>query len=53
MLTGRYTISEISFMVGINSPNSFRAIFRKEFGTSPSDYLRKMKSSGEEAPEAL
>ncbi|MDR0422926.1 MAG: response regulator [Proteiniphilum sp.] len=45
LLTGRYTISEISFKVGINSPVYFRECFREEFGISPSEYIRRMKGS--------
>lgn len=37
----KLTISEISYMVGYNLPNSFSRAFRKEFGISPSEYLYK------------
>lgn len=38
--TGRYTVSEISYMVGISSPGNFRQCFKEEFGVNPSDYLK-------------
>jgi signal transduction histidine kinase/ligand-binding sensor domain-containing protein/AraC-like DNA-binding protein len=43
LLTGRYTISEIAFHVGINSITYFRQCFKDEFGTSPSEYISKLK----------
>lgn len=44
MLEGRYTISEIAFRVGMNSPVYFRQCFKEEFGISPSEYLKHLKS---------
>ncbi|WP_455497863.1 hybrid sensor histidine kinase/response regulator transcription factor [Coprobacter sp.] len=43
ILEGRYTISEIAFRVGMNSPVYFRQCFKEEFGISPSEYLKKLK----------
>ena len=43
LLEGRYTISEIAFKIGINSPVYFRQCFKEEFGISPSEYLKKLK----------
>lgn len=40
LLTGRYTISEISFKIGISSPVYFRQCFKEEFGVSPTEYLK-------------
>jgi len=40
LLTGKYTVSEISFMIGINSPSYFRQCFKDEFGLAPTDYLK-------------
>ncbi|PWG78389.1 hybrid sensor histidine kinase/response regulator transcription factor [Pararcticibacter amylolyticus] len=45
LLTGRYTISEISYMVGINSITYFRQCFKDEFGLAPSEYVKKLNSS--------
>lgn len=44
LLTGKYTISEIAFRVGINSPVYFRQCFKDEFGLPPSEYMKKIKS---------
>ncbi len=41
LLTGRYTISEVAFHVGINSIDYFRQCFKKEFGTTPSEHLKR------------
>ena len=48
MLEGRYTISEIAFRVGMNSPVYFRQCFKEEFGISPSEYYLKGLKRGEE-----
>lgn len=42
LLTGKYTISEISYMVGFNSITYFRQCFKEEFGSVPSEYLKSM-----------
>jgi AraC-like DNA-binding protein len=42
LLTGKYTISEISYMIGINSIKYFRQCFKDEFGASPSDYMKQL-----------
>jgi DNA-binding response OmpR family regulator len=46
MLTGQYTISEIAFKVGINSPVYFRECFKDEYGMPPSKYIKEMKGRG-------
>lgn len=43
LLEGRYSISEISFMVGMNSVAYFRRCFKAEYGLIPSEYLKKLK----------
>lgn len=43
MLEGKYTISEVAFRVGMNSPIYFRQCFKEEFGMSPSEYLKDLK----------
>lgn len=45
LLTGKYTISEVSFMVGINSLTYFRQSFKDEFGAIPSEYLKRIMGS--------
>ena len=41
--SGRYTISEISTMVGFNSPSYFATCFKKYIGCLPTEYIRKLK----------
>ncbi len=43
LLEGKYSISEISFMVGMNSVAYFRRCFKAEYGEIPSEYLKRMK----------
>lgn len=43
LLEGKYNISEIAFMIGMNSTVYFRQCFKEEFGVVPSDYVRKLK----------
>lgn len=38
---GRYTVSEISFMVGYNTPSYFAARFKKYMGCLPTEYGKK------------
>jgi Signal transduction histidine kinase len=42
LLTGKYTISETSYMVGINSITYFRQCFKEEFGMVPSEYIKQI-----------
>lgn len=43
LLDGKYSISEISFMVGMNSVAYFRRCFKAEYGEIPSEYLKKLQ----------
>ncbi len=43
LLTGKYSIAEIVFMVGLNSANYFRECFKAEFGATPKEYMRNIK----------
>ena len=43
LLEGKYTISEVAFRVGMNSPVYFRQCFKEEFGVTPSEYLKRLK----------
>jgi AraC-like DNA-binding protein len=45
LLSGKYNISEITNLVGLNSISYFRECFKEEYGMSPSAYLRKIKES--------
>ena len=41
---GSYRINEICFLVGINSSSYFSKIFKKQFGMSPKDFVKKRES---------
>lgn len=38
---GRYTVAEVSMMVGFNTPSYFASSFKKHFGCQPSEYGKK------------
>ncbi len=40
---GRYTVSEVSTMVGFNTPSYFATSFKKYFGCLPTEYIKKQK----------
>lgn len=40
--SGKYNISEVSYMVGFNSLSYFSTSFKKYFGYLPSDYMKKI-----------
>ena len=44
LLTGKYTISEVAYMVGMNSQSYFRKCFKEEFNVNPSDYQKRVKA---------
>ena len=41
----RYSVAEISMMVGFNTPSYFTTSFKKHFGCLPSEYVKKAKES--------
>lgn len=43
LLTGKYSVSEISYMTGFSTPTYFRQCFKEEFGQSPTEYLKLIK----------
>jgi ligand-binding sensor domain-containing protein/signal transduction histidine kinase/DNA-binding response OmpR family regulator len=43
LLTGKYSIAEIVFLVGLNSVNYFRECFKTEFGVTPKEYIRNIR----------
>lgn len=45
LLTGKYTISSVSMMVGFNSNAYFRQCFKEEYGLSPGKYLKSMNKA--------
>lgn len=40
---GRYTVAEVSTMVGFNTPSYFATSFKKYFGCLPTEYIKKLK----------
>ena len=40
LLENRYTVAEVSYKIGIEDPFYFSKCFKKQFGVSPSVYLR-------------
>lgn len=42
LLKGQYTISEVSDLVGMTTPDYFRQCFKEAFGVSPSEYVKKV-----------
>ena len=45
LLSGKHSISEISYMIGFSTPTYFRQCFKDEFGQSPTEYLKRIKGS--------
>jgi AraC-like DNA-binding protein len=46
-----YTLLSIAFAVGFNSKSTFNAVFRKQEGISPSEYVSRCKRRGEVRPK--
>lgn len=44
---GKYRIFEVSYITGFSSPNHFNRTFFKQFGVSPTGYVKKGGKSGE------
>lgn len=40
---GRYTVAEVSSMVGFNTPSYFATSFKKYFGCLPTEYIKRLK----------
>ena len=49
LLDGRYSISEVSAMVGFSSRSYFSTSFKKYMGCMPSDYVKNRENSAWEA----
>jgi signal transduction histidine kinase/DNA-binding response OmpR family regulator len=43
LLKGRYSINEITYMIGMSSVAYFRKCFKEEYGELPSQYLKRIK----------
>lgn len=41
LLTNKYTIMEVSDHMGFSEPKYFREVFKKHFGITPSEYIKK------------
>jgi AraC-like DNA-binding protein len=41
LLTHRYTIAEVSDMMGFNDPKYFTDVFKRYYGTTPSQYIKQ------------
>ena len=41
--SGKYSITEVLFMVGFSDPKYFRTTFKKQFGMTPSEYIKSLK----------
>jgi len=42
--SGKYSITEVIYMVGFSDPKYFRTCFKKHFGCTPSSYLSNFKT---------
>ncbi|QJB38630.1 DNA-binding response regulator [Chitinophaga oryzae] len=38
---GKYRVSEVSYIMGFSSPNHFNRVFFKQFGVSPTGYVKR------------
>lgn len=43
--SGQYSVSETSYKVGFSDPGYFSRCFKKHYGMSPADYIRRNKNS--------
>lgn len=43
IVTGDYSVSQVSYMVGINDPRYFSKCFKQKFGVTPSEYKERFK----------
>lgn len=46
---GKYRISDVCYMVGINSPSYFSKRFFKQFGVSPKEFEKQCRQNAQEA----
>ncbi len=46
MQTQRYTIAQVAYMCGFNSPSYFSTAFKQYYGYMPSEYMEKRKTEG-------
>ena len=43
MKSGKFSITEITFMVGFSDIKYFRACFKKQFGQTPTEFIKSYK----------
>jgi len=43
LMSGKYRVNEIAYMIGFSDTRYFSRIFSKEFGITPSEYAKKFK----------
>lgn len=51
LVSGKYSITEVIYMVGFSDPKYFRTCFKKQFGSTPSSYLNNFKQQSKEPNE--
>lgn len=51
MKSNRYTVAQIAYMCGFNSPSYFSTAFKQHFGCMPTEYLAKLKEDRSENGE--
>lgn len=47
MKSNRYTIAQIAYMCGFNSPSYFSTAFKQYFGCMPTEYLERLKQANQ------
>lgn len=45
LMTGRYKVAEVCFMVGFNTPSYFSKCFQEQFGIMPKDFQTKISKN--------
>lgn len=48
MLSKQYTIAQIAYTCGFNTPSYFSTAFKQYYGVMPSEYLKKMEAPGQD-----
>ncbi|MBQ8593053.1 MAG: response regulator [Bacteroidaceae bacterium] len=48
LLSNQYSISEVAYKVGFNTPKYFSTIFKRTYGKTPTEYMKESTEGGEE-----
>jgi signal transduction histidine kinase/ligand-binding sensor domain-containing protein/CheY-like chemotaxis protein/AraC-like DNA-binding protein len=48
LLSGKFTVSEVAYNLGYNDPSYFARVFKKEFGCTPTQFLRSVSEDQED-----